>query len=627
MTRFNTGNPVPSADPRDRSDNSQAFDEAVNSEGTTFNDRLGKSRLTIKGMEQVFDGGQPAIDAFYRAVDAKRSAEDARDQAVAVNLEPEWYLQGNGVAMDVVFDASNVNGLVLDGSGNVDQVISLGRKSATLTPESATKSPAQLVSGYRSILFDGGVTYGAYSTTSLPWTETVFADSAVNCFIGVLTQSVVTTRQVPISVGVQGANSPRWDFDMGANGSTARISYNASLYGNTGVSREVGTTYTFGVYHNGIDKAWSWINGRLASLEEVETGMAAEPTLIGDKLLLGGSSAGLPFNGNLVAAALDNNGSLTIDQAYQKYKAAFIKFGGSPRKCFGLWILGQSNALADYNHPDPVTFGAEEAYAFGPLTAGYAGNLVRGGFAAGGHGIGKASPGMWFAEEWKRITNQTPIITNFSFSGQSLAPYSGGSSGTRYFAPQDEVGTAAGQESAFVPFGEYFRRVKDTMRYSAEFDIKRNIGFIFQGEADASAFNAGLDMSQEKYVRYAHSWLNALRVRAAIDTFAVVIPGFNGLTESEALANQAGFDVVRSAWLQVISERDDTYSVFPHLDLPEPFAVNSLVVDDDGAWVSGVEKNGTNGSNHYSVKMYKAIGITAARNLASSLREGLLGGQ
>lgn len=75
MTRFNTGNPVPSTDPRDRSDNSQAFDEAVNSEGTTFNDRTGKSRLTIKGMEQVFDGGQPAIDAYYNAVEeADRAA-------------------------------------------------------------------------------------------------------------------------------------------------------------------------------------------------------------------------------------------------------------------------------------------------------------------------------------------------------------------------------------------------------------------------------------------------------------------------------------------------------------------------------------------------------------------------
>ncbi|WP_418141505.1 hypothetical protein NUW46_04860 [Marinobacter sp. MA] len=81
MSRFNTGNPVPSTDPRDRSDNSQAFDEAMNSEDTTFNDRTGKSRLTLKGMEQVFDGGKPAIDAYYNAVEEADRSEAGADRS------------------------------------------------------------------------------------------------------------------------------------------------------------------------------------------------------------------------------------------------------------------------------------------------------------------------------------------------------------------------------------------------------------------------------------------------------------------------------------------------------------------------------------------------------------------
>lgn len=75
MTKFNTGNPVGSSDPRDLYDNAENLDRAVNSEGTTFNDRTGKSRLTLKGMEQVFDGGQPAIDAYYGAVEEADRAE------------------------------------------------------------------------------------------------------------------------------------------------------------------------------------------------------------------------------------------------------------------------------------------------------------------------------------------------------------------------------------------------------------------------------------------------------------------------------------------------------------------------------------------------------------------------
>ncbi|MGP9834204.1 SGNH/GDSL hydrolase family protein [Marinobacter sp. NSM] len=81
MAKYNTGNPIGSADPRDRHDNSQAFDEAVSSENTTFTDRLGKSRLTLKGMEQVFDGGQPAIDAYYAAANEANRAKGEADRA------------------------------------------------------------------------------------------------------------------------------------------------------------------------------------------------------------------------------------------------------------------------------------------------------------------------------------------------------------------------------------------------------------------------------------------------------------------------------------------------------------------------------------------------------------------
>ncbi|MCK5864708.1 MAG: hypothetical protein KAG87_06080 [Marinobacter adhaerens] len=48
MTKFNTGNPVGSADPRDLSDNAKNFDEAVNNPSSaTWTDRLGKRRVTL----------------------------------------------------------------------------------------------------------------------------------------------------------------------------------------------------------------------------------------------------------------------------------------------------------------------------------------------------------------------------------------------------------------------------------------------------------------------------------------------------------------------------------------------------------------------------------------------------
>ncbi len=115
MSRFNTGNPVPSTDPRDRSDNSQAFDEAVNSEGTTFNDRTGKSRLTLKGMEQVFDGGQPAIDAYYNAVEEADRAAAQVPLAAAEADRAETARDAATVNADVYDDIASGLAAVADG--------------------------------------------------------------------------------------------------------------------------------------------------------------------------------------------------------------------------------------------------------------------------------------------------------------------------------------------------------------------------------------------------------------------------------------------------------------------------------------------------------------------------------
>lgn len=56
MTTYNTGNPVPSADARDRYDNSQVFDEFATGSSLATPDRLGVSRKTLRGMETEFDG-------------------------------------------------------------------------------------------------------------------------------------------------------------------------------------------------------------------------------------------------------------------------------------------------------------------------------------------------------------------------------------------------------------------------------------------------------------------------------------------------------------------------------------------------------------------------------------------
>ena len=61
MTTYNTKNPVPSADARDRYDNSQVFDELMNGPAPSTPDRLGVLRQSWAGMEQAFIGSEAAI--------------------------------------------------------------------------------------------------------------------------------------------------------------------------------------------------------------------------------------------------------------------------------------------------------------------------------------------------------------------------------------------------------------------------------------------------------------------------------------------------------------------------------------------------------------------------------------
>lgn len=81
MTTFNTGNAVPSADARDRFDNSQTFDEVINGTLTYYANRVGNNILSLKGMADLFNAAQLARANEYAADKSSRDTEFAQDQA------------------------------------------------------------------------------------------------------------------------------------------------------------------------------------------------------------------------------------------------------------------------------------------------------------------------------------------------------------------------------------------------------------------------------------------------------------------------------------------------------------------------------------------------------------------
>lgn len=65
MTTYNTGNPVPSADARDRYDNSQTLDEVVNGDSASYTTRTGKQVISLGGMNSRFNNAQDERESAF----------------------------------------------------------------------------------------------------------------------------------------------------------------------------------------------------------------------------------------------------------------------------------------------------------------------------------------------------------------------------------------------------------------------------------------------------------------------------------------------------------------------------------------------------------------------------------
>ena len=77
---YNTGNPVPSYDPRDLDDNAEILDKLITGTELVVPDRKGIPRKSWAGIENAASG-LPAIEAAERAEAAAEAAEAARDAA------------------------------------------------------------------------------------------------------------------------------------------------------------------------------------------------------------------------------------------------------------------------------------------------------------------------------------------------------------------------------------------------------------------------------------------------------------------------------------------------------------------------------------------------------------------
>lgn len=91
MTTYNTGNPVPSGNAKDRYDNSQTFDEFINGTLTYYKNRIGNNVLSLKGMLDLFNAAQQDRAEKFEAMEAEFEndfdvAQDGRNEAFEGDL-------------------------------------------------------------------------------------------------------------------------------------------------------------------------------------------------------------------------------------------------------------------------------------------------------------------------------------------------------------------------------------------------------------------------------------------------------------------------------------------------------------------------------------------------------------
>jgi hypothetical protein len=132
---YNTGNPIGSTDARDRSDNSENLDLAVNSLSQTFVDRLGVTRDTLEGVYQK--------SAYYRAgtFAAGYTLTNNRQTLAYGNIEYSW----SGVFPKVVPAGSTPLK-----TGGISAGAWVDRTQDTLRSELANEDSELLVSGSKA---------------------------------------------------------------------------------------------------------------------------------------------------------------------------------------------------------------------------------------------------------------------------------------------------------------------------------------------------------------------------------------------------------------------------------------------------------------------------------------------
>lgn len=193
MTRYNTGNPLGSTDPRDLYDNAENLDAGINGPAETWVDRFGQARKSWNGLESDFqqflaDGSTIEFPTWPAASAAAGSGQIPNNRQVAV-------IGDNGTHTDPVTGAtvSNSGRYIMTSAG-------LQWRSADVISLKADKTELEAVS-------DGLLNVTTLDNHELQEQGVVITDESANLLIGIYRETIDHKQINEMQVIVDGASA------------------------------------------------------------------------------------------------------------------------------------------------------------------------------------------------------------------------------------------------------------------------------------------------------------------------------------------------------------------------------------------------------------------------------------
>ncbi|WP_414430860.1 hypothetical protein ACMG4M_05370 [Alcanivorax sp. IL3] len=566
--------------------------------------------------------------------DARNTANTALDRVwkLEKRLDGDWWTKiatpplalydlSYGAGEGYTVSGSDVTA-IRDLSGNGDDLVS-----------EITNRPVGSVGGHPGITFDGSEPYSGENDAI-----SALISTPLDSFSLHEVSKITDVSQSQTVLGMQTAADPdSLDPSIRLNHNSSGT-HSASVFqgGSAILDMGSGPVYTYSdndvlirtSYYSGADQVSycflnGWINNyREGAAPETYTDFNLGHVTVGN-YRQGQGAGGLL--GDFGAAAAFSGPAHTVEEAAAAHKAMMERWAPSEMQdTFAVHGYGQSNLGAAYTNASPVTFADGEAYQHSISND----ELTRGAIT---QGTDNQSPVWWFAKEISNITGKVPVIMVRAAGGIGLV--GGGYNGdSAYLEPETEAAINAGAPgSGYTSNIDLYKRWAKLNDLTPRFRTQDyRILFWVGCETDVSNINSlkvggvvpeEVLLDQQQQVAAA---LDNLITRCKIDLgythFALCLTGRRGETLAAVEENMPAVNAVNAAYRQVAASRDDVHIVYEHTTNydPDNFSQDDLVVDGDGAWVSG---HGTRDGTHYTEAAFKAIGVTGARNFLRQIGE------